>query len=61
MNEIEDARKAWQAAKQHANDLNEAARIAERAANRLWFRYVELSNPSAAEIIRRTMNRADYL
>ena len=58
---VEDARKAWQDAKQHADDLNEAARIAERAATRLWFRYVELSNPAAAEIIRCSMDRAGYL
>ena len=58
---IEDARKAWQDAKQHADSLNEAARVAERAATRLWYRYIELSNPSAAEIIRHALDRAGYL
>ena len=58
---IEDARKAWQDAKQHADSLNEAARVAERAATRLWYRYIELSNPGAAEIIRLSMERAGYL
>ncbi len=54
---IEGARKAWRDAKKHADDLNEAARVAERAALRLWYRYVELSNPNAAGIIRRLMKK----
>ncbi len=56
---IEDARKAWQDAKKHADDFNEAARVAERAALRLWYQYVELSNPNAAGIIRRLMKKLE--